>query len=95
MFNGGLPPFPRGAADVEDAKLSHDRYEVFVNGDHVGYKPLLTPNDQPSDVERYLNQRGFEEYSVELTGDQYHIKTRNKEDERQIKKLLNVYLNIR
>ena len=38
--------FPFVDTDANEVKLTHDRYEVYVNGDFVGYKTLFSPKEE-------------------------------------------------
>jgi hypothetical protein len=78
-----------------DIKVAQDRYEVYVNGDYVGRKTLLAQNDDISDVDDFLHQEGFTEFSSELTGDHYNINANDNANREQIKDYLNLYLKIR
>jgi hypothetical protein len=95
---GRFSPFAFGLNDNEDdgnAKLSHDRYEVFVDGEFVGYKPLLVQNDHISDIDDFLQQEGATEFSSELNGDHYNINTKGTEQSQKIKDSLKIHLSIR
>ena len=88
----GIPvvPLEEGSGDT---KLFHDRYEVFVNGDKVGEKTLLTQGEDAQDLEPYLKDNGFKNFDYEVTGD--HIEIKVKEDSHQMKEILSSYLSIK
>ncbi|HHW30270.1 MAG TPA: hypothetical protein GXX20_01130 [Clostridiaceae bacterium] len=92
----GLSGFLFGAVDSSDifdgSKISHDSYKVYVNNDYVGDKILFGQNEKIEDLEKYLKNQGFENFSTELIGNQYFIKPA--EDEYyDMKNTLNVYLH--
>jgi len=76
-----------------DVKLFNDRYEVFVNGDKVGEKTLLSLADDAQDLEPYLKDNGFQDFAYEVTGD--HIEIQAKENSHQMKEILSSYLSIK
>jgi len=79
--------------DSGSAKLFQDRYEVFVNGDKVGEKTLLTQVEDAQDLEPYLKDNGFENFEYEVIGD--HIEIKAKKDSHQMKEILSSYLSIK
>ncbi len=102
MNQSGEPsPFMLGSiADPTNLKLSHDRYEVYVNGDFVGHKVLLTQSESIDDVAKYLKNNGYQGFSTNLDGDHYYIDVDGRGDNGaneadQIKNQLGVYLDIR
>ena len=89
FYNGSGFLFP----EVDyDTKKAYDAYDVFVNGDYVGKKVLLTQNDSIKDVTDHLIKKGFNQFEDRLQGDHYEITSENGEG---IKSELEVYLNIR
>ena len=88
----GIPIIPLGE-DNHDAKLSQDRYEVFVNGDKVGNKILLTQTDDTHDLDSYLQTNGFTDFEYKVTGD--HIEIKTKQESNDMKEILSSYLSIR
>lgn len=80
---------------IEDlnTKLNHDRYEVYVNGDFIGFKTLLTQNETVSDVNDFLHEQGFRAFKGNEDGDHYEIEALDSEE--QIKQALQVYLQTR
>ncbi|WP_417898583.1 hypothetical protein ABN702_21210 [Bacillus haimaensis] len=74
-------------------KLSHDRYEVYVNGDFVGQKTLLSTREDVTSVNEFLHTQGHNDFLTNLDGDHYHIRTTKKE--RELKHALQLYLNSR
>lgn len=77
----------------DSIKLFHDRYEVFVNGDKVGEKTLLTQVEDAQDLKSYLEDNGFSGFNYEVIGD--HIEIKNKEDSHHMKEILSSYLSIK
>lgn len=81
-------------------KMPHDRYEVYVNGDFVGHKVLLTQSESIDDVAKYLQRNGYKQFSATLDGDHYNIETNSSQDDdthdaEQMKNRLGVYLDLR
>jgi hypothetical protein len=71
-----------------NAKLSEDRYEIYVNNDFIGYKSLMNTSDDLSDVDDFLKSQGIKEFQSQLDGDHYHISASETE---RIKDVLSVY----
>lgn len=76
-----------------DTKLNHDRYEVYVNGDYVGQKPLLTASEDISSVNDFLHAQGYNNFIAQLDGDHYNIQSDHKDHE--LKQALKIYLHSR
>lgn len=79
--------------DGGQMKLSEDAYEVFVNGDKVGNKIMLTQTDNPEDLEDYLKDQGFKDFKAEIVGGHIHIEAN--EESHKMKEILSSYLDIR
>jgi hypothetical protein len=105
MWNENMPNYPLGplasgylATDGENAqesnKISHDSYKVFVNSDYVGDKVLLAQNEHIEGLEKYLKNKGFENFSTKLTGNEYVINPAAS-DSHDMKNILEVYLRTR
>lgn len=105
MWNENMPNYPLGplalgyiitdGADApESNKISHDIYKVFVNSDYVGDKVLLAQNEHMEGLEKYLKNKGFENFSTKLTGNEYVIKPAEG-DSHNMKNILEVYLRTR
>lgn len=75
-------------SDNGTAKLSEDRYEIYVNDDFVGYKSLHNVSDQLSDVDDFLKSQGIQGFQSLLEGDHYYISGENTE---RLKDVLSVY----
>lgn len=92
----GMYPLPLNIDDIENSntKIAHDSYEVYVNRDYVGRKILLTPNERIKDIEGYLKERGFNDFTSQVEGNSFMIKANDNETE-NIKNNLQVYLKIR
>ncbi|WEG13054.1 hypothetical protein PU629_01470 [Pullulanibacillus sp. KACC 23026] len=80
-------------AEPLDMKLEHDRYEVYVNGDFVGIKTLLTQNEEVTDLNDFLREQGIKAFQAKTNGDHYEIHTDKMEE--PIKDALQVYLQTR
>jgi hypothetical protein len=76
-----------------DTKLNHDRYEVYVNGDFIGYKTLLTQSEELDDINFFLHEHGFNQFQTQEDGDHYNIETDSSSD--NLKQALHVYLQNR
>ncbi|WP_027408077.1 hypothetical protein [Anoxybacteroides tepidamans] len=73
---------------------THERYEVYVNGDFVGYKILSKQNEELVDLEDFLHKQGFSEAKAHIDKSHYEIKT-DKDSAERIKKVLEMYLQQR
>lgn len=93
---GGIPFPPMIGVDVDNnVKLAQERYEVYVNGDFVGHKVLLTQVDSPKDVVSFLKSRGFDDFRCEVEGDHCNIEVPDDSVADTIKDHLSVYLKTR
>jgi hypothetical protein len=94
----GLRGLLFGMIDGEDmqgsTKIAHDSYRIFVNNDHVGNKVLLAQNEKIDDLEKYLKNKGFENFSTDLIGNEYTIYP-SESQLYDMKNTLEVYLNTR
>ncbi|QFT90992.1 hypothetical protein FIU87_20290 [Bacillus sp. THAF10] len=88
----GMAAFMNGYFDP-GTKLSHDRYEVYVNGDFVGQKNLLSHKEDVTSVNEFLEAQGYHNYLSNINGDHYYIQTEKREHE--LKQALQIYLNSR
>ncbi|SKA84438.1 hypothetical protein SAMN05428976_106168 [Clostridium sp. USBA 49] len=75
-------------------KLYHDSYEVYVNNDYVGRKTLIAESESVDDIKNHLKSEGFQDFNTNLKGNHLII-TSNSDEAYNIKKNLNVYLNVR
>lgn len=95
----GYGPFSPFIADIngnrEEVKEGNEYYHVYVNGDYVGDKEIVSQGDGPSSVEHYLESRGFSGLDIQIDGDSIRIETDQREQAEDIKKHLSVYLSIR
>lgn len=92
---GGIPFIAGINHEENEGKINHDSYEVYVNGDYVGNKSLITQGEEISDIDKHLQLEGFKSFDEEVMGNHVDIKTNNLEEARRIKQNLNVYLRIR
>lgn len=74
---------------------NHEFYNVFVNGDFIGRRILLEQNDKIGDMSSYLSQNNFSGFSTTIDGNNYYILEPDSDMSKQMKKQLDVYLNIR
>lgn len=86
-------PLDLDGTGTEDAKLTEDRYEVFVNGELIGHKTLLNQNDRLKDIDDFLKKEGYTYFTAQVNGDHYEI-TADVEG-KDIQDALKVYLNNR
>ncbi len=89
----GIPP-GAGLNVWDGAKIPHDGFQVFVNGDYVGDKALLTQTESPDDLEHYLKVQGLEGFRWELVGNRMSVEA-DHGVEAAVKEALHVYLNTR
>jgi hypothetical protein len=76
-------------------KLAHDRYDVYVNDDFVGQKPLLNQSEDITDVSDFLKSQGFNSFQALVDGDHYKIEPTDSNTERKMKEALSIYLQTR
>lgn len=91
-FPGIFLAFRGGEDLVESTMLVHDAYRVYVNNDYVGNKVLLAQNEKIEDLEKYLKNKGFQNFSTKLVGSEYMIYP-EEGDSHNMKNTLQVYLN--
>ncbi|WDC83254.1 hypothetical protein PL321_10690 [Caloramator sp. mosi_1] len=77
-----------------DLKQEHDTYRIYVNGDYVGNKTLLSQGEDIKDIEGFLKSRGYKNIASQIEGNMYNIEVADELLE-EIKRNLNVYLNNR
>ena len=93
--NSYFPPFYVGVINDEYNKLQHDSYEVYVNGDFVGNKILISQGERISDIDKHLQMAEFRSFEEETIGNKVNIKTNDLEAAHKIKQNLKVYLQAR
>jgi len=94
--NASGTPFYSGIDyDKNEGMVNHDSYEVYVNGDYVGNKDLITQGEEISDIDKHLQLEGFKNFDEEVMGNHVDINTNDLADAKRIKQNLNVYLRIR
>ncbi|MFD1735104.1 hypothetical protein ACFSCX_00875 [Bacillus salitolerans] len=77
-----------------NSKISHDRYDVYVNGDFVGHKTLLTQTEDITDVNDFLHSQGYNRYEASLNGDHFEIRAED-ETATDLAEALQIYLQTR
>jgi len=82
------------SGDENNAKLNHDRYELYVNNQYIGNKTLLNANDKISDVDDYLKAQGYTNFTTSLKGDHYEIEAAA-DDQSGIQDAISVYVRNR
>lgn len=96
--NGSFLPFGifRPDGDNNNIKNSSDSYHVYVNGDYVGDKELITQGEEGTSViHDYLQSRGFQDFGVKLEGDRIDVESEEPHQSDDMKRHLAVYLSIR
>lgn len=77
----------------QNIKSSYDEYRVFVNGDYLGKKVLISENEKPEDLDKYLVSQGFKNFATEVNGGNLIIHCEDNTNE--MENILGSYLNIR
>lgn len=78
---------------INDTKVRHDRYDVYVNKNYIGQKQLLTAQESVQDIDDFLMNEGYSNFQSYLDGDHYHIRAIDKEQD--LTNVLKVYLQNR
>lgn len=78
-----------------DIKLNHDRYDVYVNGEFVGHKVLLTQSEDITDVNDFLKVQGFKGFEGRLNGDHYDLQVQDGQSSQDMREALQIYLQSR
>ncbi|MBM7662399.1 capsule polysaccharide export protein KpsE/RkpR [Bacillus mesophilus] len=78
-----------------DTKMNHDRYDVYVNGEFVGHKVLLTQSEDITDVNDFLKTQGFKHFEGRLDGDHYDLHVEDNQSLQDMREALQIYLQIR
>jgi hypothetical protein len=87
-------PFTNVVIDSNNSvKLNEDQYEVYVNGIFIGRKTLKTQGEDLSDIDDFLRNQGFSDFTTSVDGDHYSIHVDHKDDD--ISNALSVYFNNR
>ncbi|WP_456277386.1 hypothetical protein [Bacillus sp. AK128] len=84
-----------GGMENTDMKLNHDRYDVYVNGEFVGNKVLLTQSEDITDVNDFLKTQGFKGFEGRLDGDHYELHVADEQSSNEMREALQIYLQIR
>ncbi|MDM5329191.1 hypothetical protein [Neobacillus sp. CF12] len=94
--NNGNNMLPFINTDIDsnsDVKLTEDQYEVYVNGNFVGRKTLKTQGEDLSDIDDFLRNQGFSDFTTSVDGDHYSIHVDHQDDD--LSNALSVYFNNR
>jgi hypothetical protein len=92
--NNNMFPFINTEIDSNsDVKLTEDQYEVYVNGNFVGRKTLKTQGEDLSDIDDFLRNQGFSDFTTSVDGDHYSIHVDHQDDD--LSNALSVYFNNR
>jgi hypothetical protein len=78
-----------------DMKLNHDRYDVYVNGEFVGHKTLLTQSEDITDVNDFLQAQGYQQFQGNVDGDHYKLQSEDESISAGMKEALHIYLQSR
>lgn len=92
MINNDNTLYPFGPlypSEENEVKLNHDRYEVYVNGDFLGYKMLFGYNEDVQDIDDFIKEQGIHHFHAKVDGDHYLIES---EEDEELKGILSVYL---
>lgn len=96
QINSGLAATPLLAIENDGTtKISHDRYDVYVNKDYVGRKVLLTQGEDVTDVADFLKSHGLNKFASHIDGDHLHIDSNDTAEQTAIKDALSIYLQMR
>ncbi|KRQ87135.1 hypothetical protein ABG79_00933 [Caloramator mitchellensis] len=87
--------FPFRDIGLSNTKIEHDNYEVYVDGEFIGEKVLITQNEKPEDITAYLTKEGYKDFQFQVEGNKIFINTINRELSEGMRSHLEVYLNIR
>jgi uncharacterized protein YdaL len=82
--------FPFVDTDANEANLTQGRYEVYVNGDFVGYKTLFSPKEEIVDIGEFLHNQGFSNVTAKVDGDHYEIHA-GRDSAEKVKQVLEMY----
>ncbi|UOE92039.1 MULTISPECIES: hypothetical protein [Bacillaceae] len=97
-FNGNifLPLFGVLRTEGTDiVKEAHEAYDIYVNGDFVGKKVLLTQTENIDDTLDFLKKQGISDVTAHLKGDHYIIETKDENELNHLKDALSTYLHNR
>ncbi len=100
-INGGgnifFPWFFGGVREDErSAKIFHDIYHVYVNGDYVGDRISLAQGDGGwQAIDDYLKSRGFQNYEIMREGNRVYVEVLDEAQIDSIRNHLRVYTEIR
>ncbi|MFP7299676.1 hypothetical protein [Neobacillus niacini] len=91
--NNMLPLTNVDNKEINDVKLNEDQYEVYVNGDFVGRKTLKTQGENLTDIDDFLRNQGFSNFTSSVDGDHYKIQADQQSND--LSNALSVYFNNR
>jgi hypothetical protein len=91
--NNMLPFINTDMDSNSDVKLTEDQYEVYVNGVFIGRKTLKTQGEDLSDIDNFLRNQGFSDFTTSVDGDHYSIHVDHQDDD--LSNALAVYFNNR
>jgi hypothetical protein len=92
----GLPVFFRYfSGNGTDMKLEEDRYDLFINGEHIGQHTLYAEKEDVTDISDFLDLQGFHHVQMDVEGDHILIHCGNKAEADQIEEALRVFITNR
>jgi hypothetical protein len=91
--NNMLPFTNVDSESTSSVKLNEDQYEVYVNGTFIGRKTLKTQGEDLSDIDDFLRNQGFSDFTASVDGDHYTIHADQQDND--ISNALSVYFNNR
>lgn len=95
MNNSMLPGVIISTSEDHYDVNSYDFFTVYVNGDYMGKKLLLSQSDKISDTVEYLHKNSFNNFTSKIDGNSLYINNDDLKESKHIKDTLHVYLNIR
>lgn len=77
---------------IEQADGGYNRYDVYVNGEFVGIKSLVQPDETIADINNFLEEQGCHQFQLTQQLDRYNIDAGNHID--AVKQALELYLRM-
>ncbi|TCP20956.1 hypothetical protein EV207_1476 [Scopulibacillus darangshiensis] len=95
MDNNPFYPFHYDHDEQDESgwEKGPERYDVYVNNDFVGIKPLFAQNDRIQDLSDFINEQGISAFQASIDEGNYLIHTDEQFD--QLKEVLTIYLQSR
>lgn len=96
-FNGiwGFPLIWNGLSEDDyNYKVAHDFYNVYVNNDYIGKKPLISEGERIEDIKSFLKVQGFTNFDSQIIGNNFNI-TCSEDTKKYVKEVVDVYIHNR